>query len=54
MVPDQTAPKWVHTGSTLFAERTYNHKQTTKQTTIVVIGSLRVNICDGRTFYMLR
>ena len=37
--PDQTAPRGaVWSGSTLFA----NHKQTTKQTTIVVIGSLRV------------
>ena len=43
--PDQTAPKGaVWSGSTLFAKMTFlNHKQTTKQTTIVVIGSLRVN-----------
>ena len=43
--PDQTAPKGaVWSGSTMFAEMTFiNHKQATKQTTIVVIGSLRVN-----------
>ena len=36
--PDQTAP-----GSTLFAKNDFkNHKQMTKQTTIVVIGSLSV------------
>ena len=43
--PDQTAPEGaVWSGSTLFAEMTFkNHKQMTKQTTIVVIGSLRVS-----------
>ena len=30
-------------GSKLFAKMTYNHKKMTKQTTIVLIGSLRVN-----------
>ena len=44
MDPDETALKGaVSSGSTLFAEMTLkNHKQMTKQTTIVVIGSLRV------------
>ena len=44
MGPDQTAPKGaVSSGSTLFAEMFYkNHKQMRKQTTIVVIGALRV------------
>ena len=38
--PDQTAPR---SGSTLFAKMTFkNHKQMTKQTTTVVIDSLRV------------
>ena len=38
--PDQTAPKAaVWSGSTLFAKMTF---KMTKQTTIVVIGSLRV------------
>ena len=42
--PDQTAPKGaVWSGSTLFAKMTFkNHKQMTKQTTSVVICSLRV------------
>ena len=42
--PDQTAPRGaVWSGSTLLAKMTFkNHKQMTKQTTIVVIGSLRV------------
>ena len=41
MDPDQTAPK---SGSTLFAKITFkNHKQMTKQTTIVVTGALRIN-----------
>ena len=42
--PDQTAPRGaVWSGSTLFAKNDFkNHKQMTKQTTIVVIGSLRV------------
>ena len=40
--PDRTAPRGaVWSGSTLFAKVTLNHKQMTKQTT-VVIGSLRV------------
>ena len=44
--PNQTAPGGaVRSGSTLFAKITFkNHKQMTKQTTIVVIGSLRVNV----------
>ena len=38
--PDQTAPL---SGSTLFAKNDFlNHKQMTRQTTIVVIGGLRV------------
>ena len=42
--PDQTAPRGaVWSGSTLFAKMTFkNHKQMTKQTTIIVIGALRV------------
>ena len=42
--PNQTAPGGaVLSGPTLFAKMTFkNHKQMTKQTTIVVIGSLRV------------
>ena len=40
-----TAPKGaVWSGSTLFAEMTENHKQMAKQTTVVVIGSLRVKL----------
>ena len=42
MDPDQTAPKgliWVHT---VCRNDFQNHKQMTKQTTIVVIGGLRV------------
>ena len=44
--PDQTAPLGaVWSGSTLFAEMAFkNHKQMTKQTTVVVIGALRVKI----------
>ena len=43
--PDQTAPKGaVWSGSKLFAEMTFKVLwQKTKQTTIVVIGALRVN-----------
>ena len=43
--PDQTAPRGaVWSGSILFAKNDFtNHKQVTKQVTIVVIGSLRVN-----------
>ena len=41
--PDQTAPSGaIWSASTLFAKITKNHKQMIKQTTIVVIGSLRV------------
>ena len=41
--PDQTAPrKAVWSASTLFVKMTLNHKQMTKQMTIVVTGSLRV------------
>ena len=42
--PDQAAPRGaVWSGSTLFPKMTFkNHKQMTKQTTIVVIGSLRI------------
>ena len=44
---DQTAPRssliWVHT---VCRNDFQNHKQMTKQTTIVVIGSLRVKIAD--------
>ena len=42
--PDQTAPKGaVWSGSTLFAKNDFkNHKQMTKQTTMVVTGALRV------------
>ena len=41
MEPDQTAPSliWVHT---VCKNDFNNHKQMTKQTTIVVIGRLRV------------
>ena len=40
MDPDQTAPKvWVHT---VCKNDFLNHKQTTKQTTIVVTGNLSV------------
>ena len=51
--PDQTAPRGaVWSGSTLFAEMTFkNHKQMTKQTTFVVIGSLRVKYSDTLTPY---
>ena len=39
--PDQTAPSGaVWSGSTLFWKMTQNHKQMTKQMTIVVTGSL--------------
>ena len=45
MDPDQTAPKssliWVHT---VCKNDFKNHKQMTKQTTIVVTGALRVNV----------
>ena len=46
MDPNQTAPKGaVLSGSTLFAKMIFlNHKQMTKQTTIIMIGVLRVNI----------
>ena len=44
MDPDQTAPRssliWVHT---VCKNDFKDHKQTTKQTTIVSIGTLRVN-----------
>ena len=43
MDPDKTAPR---SGSTFFAKLTLNHKQMTKQTTIVVIGSLKVNMFE--------
>ena len=47
---DQTAPKGaVWSGSTLFAKMTFkNHKQMTKQTTIVVTGAIRVKTSKGR------
>ena len=50
MDPDQTAPKrssliWVHT---VCKNDFKNHKQMTKQTTIVVTGALRVNILSSR------
>ena len=51
--PDQTACRGaVWSGSTLFAEMTFkNHKQMTKQTTIVVIVSLRVNFWWAQNFF---
>ena len=48
MDSDQKAVRGaVKSGSTLFAKMTFKkHKQMTKQTTIVVIGSLRVKYWD--------
>ena len=53
--PDQTAPRGVvWSGSTLFAKNDFlNHKQMTKQTTIVMMGSLRVNYPPGETVWSL-
>ena len=55
MDPDQTAPRGaVLSGSTLFAKSDCkNHKQMTKQMTIVVIGSLRVKLLDLLTNHMI-
>ena len=48
--PDQTAPTliWVHT---VYKNDFKSHKQMTKQTTIVVIGSLRVKMTFSNIFY---
>ena len=44
MDPDQTAPLiWVHT---VCRNDFKNHKQMTKQTTIVVTGALRVKVSE--------
>ena len=47
--PDQTAPSliWIHN---VCKNDLKNHKQMTKQMTIVVIGSLRANICQVPQF----
>ena len=45
--PDQTAPRGaVWSGSTVCKNDFQNHKQMTKQVTVIVIGSLRVKMLN--------
>ena len=54
MDPDQTAPGSSLIWSTLFAKNDFkNHKQMTKQTTVVVIGNFRVNLLLAVMFSIL-
>ena len=49
MDPDQTAPK-SDLGPHFYKNVFLNHKQMIKQTTIVVIGSLRVKVMSAGQF----
>ena len=52
--PEQTAPRGaVWSGHTVCKNDFQNHKQTTKQMTIVVIGSLRVKISASTIYNLL-
>ena len=54
MDPEQTAPRGaVWSGHTVCKNDFQNHKQTTKQMTIVVIGSLRVKISASTIYNLL-
>ena len=55
MDPDQTAPGGaVRSGSTLFAKMTFKiTSRLQKQTTIVVIGSLRVNMALDKALFFI-